>query len=319
MCVIVAKKRGIELPSKKTLKDCFETNPDGAGLMYVNENKKIVIEKGFMTFEAFYKKLTELNKKYNLKKKALVMHFRITTQGGTSPGNCHPFPITDDEKKLKSTYLECDNIAFAHNGIISLYSMRDDKGMSDTMLLSKELLYPLFNYNKKFYKQEHNQELIEEIIGTDKIAFLDNEEKIITIGEFKEDEGALYSNLNHKKNYNYYNYNYNDYYNYDNYSYNSYNNHSELLEELILQEDDAFIESLEDEGYKILHQEGTVVYGESYGEKTQVQITRDEIYDVPLYCMKDKVLYEINYETLQVIDVLQITKIDEPKQPKRWI
>ena len=312
MCVIVAKKRGIELPSKKTLKDCFETNPDGAGLMYVNENKKIVIEKGFMTFEAFYKKLTELNKKYNLKKKALVMHFRITTQGGTSPGNCHPFPITDDEKKLKATYLECNDVAFAHNGIISLYSMRDDKGLSDTMLLSKELLYPLFNYNKKFYKQEHNQELIEEIIGTDKIAFLDNEEKIITIGEFKEDEGVLYSNLNHKKNYNYY-YNDYDYYNYDNYSYNNYNNH-ELLEELILQEDDAYIESLEDEGYKILHQEGTVVYGESYGEKTQVQITRDEIYDVPLYCMKDKVLYEINYETLQVIDLLQITKIDEPKR-----
>ena len=315
MCVIVAKKMGVELPSKKILENCFDVNPDGAGLMYVNENKKIVIEKGFMTFEAFYKKLTELNKKYDLKKKALVMHFRITTQGGTSPENCHPFPITDDEKKLKATYLECNDVAFAHNGIISLYSMRDDKGMSDTMLLSKELLYPLFNYNKKFYKQEHNQELIEEIIGTDKIAFLDNEEKIITIGEFKEDEGVLYSNLNHKKNYNYYNYNYNDYYNYDNYSYNNYNNH-ELLEELILQEDDAFIESLEDEGYKILHQEGTVVYGESYGEKTQVQITRDEIYDVPLYCMKDKVLYEIDYETLQVIDLLKITKIDEPK---RWI
>ena len=315
MCVIVAKKMGIELPSKKILENCFDINPDGAGLMYVNENKKIVIEKGFMTFEAFYKKLMELDKKYDLKKKALVMHFRITTQGGTSPENCHPFPITDDEKKLKATYLECNDVAFAHNGIISLYSMRDDKGMSDTMLLSKELLYPLFNYNKKFYKQEHNQELIEEIIGTDKIAFLDNEEKIITIGEFKEDEGVLYSNLNHKKNYNYYNYNYNDYYNYDNYSYNNYNNH-ELLEELILQEDDAFIESLEDEGYKILHQEGTVVYGESYGEKTQVQITRDEIYDVPLYCMKDKVLYEIDYETLQVIDLLQITKIDEPK---RWI
>ena len=84
---------------------------------------------------------------------------------------------------------------------------------------------------------------------------------------------------------------------------------------MILQEDDAFIESLQDAGYKFL-QEGTVVYGESYGEKTQIEITGDEIYDVPLYCMKDKVLYEINYETLQVIDLLQITKIDEPK---RWI
>ena len=313
MCVIVAKKMGIELPSKKILENCFDVNPDGAGLMYVNENKKVIIEKGFMTFEAFYQKLMELDKRYDLKKKALVMHFRITTQGGTSPGNCHPFPITDDEKKLKATYLECGNVAFAHNGIISLYSMRDDKGMSDTMLLSKELLYPLFNYDKKFYKRKHNQELIEEIIGTDKIAFLDNKENITLIGDFKKDGELYFSNLNHKKNYNYY-YNDYDYYN-DNYSYNSYNNHSELLEELILQEDEAFIASLQDAGYKFL-QEGTVVYGESYGEKTQVQITRDEIYDVPLYCMKDKVLYEINYETLQVIDLLQITKIDEPK---RWI
>ena len=317
MCVIVAKKMGIELPSKKILENCFDVNPDGAGLMYVNENKKVIIEKGFMTFEAFYQKLMELDKKYDLKKKALVMHFRITTQGGTSPENCHPFPITDDEKKLKATYLKCNDVAFAHNGIISLYSMRDDKGMSDTMLLSKELLYPLFNYNKKFYKQKHNQELIEEIIGTDKIAFLDNEEKIITIGEFKEDEGVLYSNLNHKKNNGYYNYNYNDYdYYNDNYSYNSYNsynnNHSELLEELILQEDEAFIASLQDAGYKFL-QEGTMVYGEIYGEKTQIQITTDEIYDVPLYCTKDRVLYEIDYETLQVIDLLKITKIDEPK------
>ena len=317
MCVIVAKKMGIELPSKTTLESCFEVNPDGAGLMYVNENKKVIIEKGFMTFEAFYQKLMELDKKYDLKKKALVMHFRITTQGGTSPENCHPFPVTDDEKKLKATYLECNDVAFAHNGIISLYSMRDDKGMSDTMLLSKELLYPLFNYNKKFYKQEHNKSLIEEIIGTDKIAFLDNKENITLIGEFKEDEGVLYSNLNHKKNYNYYYSDY-DYYN-DNYSYNSYNNnHTELLEELILQEDEAFIASLQDEGYKF-PQEGTVVYGESYGEKTQVQITGDEFYGVPLYCMKDKVLYEIDYETLQVIDLLKITKIDEPKQPKRWI
>ena len=317
MCVIVAKKMGIELPSKKILENCFDVNPDGAGLMYVNENKKVIIEKGFMTFEAFYQKLMELDKKYDLKKKALVMHFRITTQGGTSPENCHPFPITADEKKLKATYLECTDVAFAHNGIISLYSMRDDKGLSDTMLLSKELLYPLFNYNKKFYKQEHNQELIEEIIGKDKIAFLDNKENITLIGEFKEDEGVLYSNLNHKKNNGYYNYNYNDYdYYNDNYSYNSYNsynnNHSELLEELILQEDEAFIASLQDAGYKFL-QEGTMVYGEIYGEKTQIQITTDEIYDVPLYCTKDRVLYEIDYETLQVIDLLKITKIDEPK------
>ena len=62
MCVIVNKNRGIELPRKELLENCFSNNSDGAGMMY-NLNGKVYIEKGFMKFDEFYNRLMELDKK----------------------------------------------------------------------------------------------------------------------------------------------------------------------------------------------------------------------------------------------------------------
>ena len=45
MCIIVAKKRGLQLPGKETLRNCFNYNSDGAGLMY-NYGGEVHIEKG---------------------------------------------------------------------------------------------------------------------------------------------------------------------------------------------------------------------------------------------------------------------------------
>ena len=80
MCIIVAKEKGQKLPSKDILKTCFERNNDGAGLMYVQDNK-VVIDKGYMTFKSFYKRIKKLQKRFNsdLTDKALVFHFRIGT------------------------------------------------------------------------------------------------------------------------------------------------------------------------------------------------------------------------------------------------
>ena len=49
MCIIVAKKKGLELPTKEILRNCFNYNSDGAGLMF-NDGKQVFIEKGFMDF-----------------------------------------------------------------------------------------------------------------------------------------------------------------------------------------------------------------------------------------------------------------------------
>ena len=52
MCIIVAKEKGVAMPEMNILKTCFENNPDGAGVMW-NENNKVEIRKGFMRWSEF--------------------------------------------------------------------------------------------------------------------------------------------------------------------------------------------------------------------------------------------------------------------------
>ena len=205
MCIIVGKKKGVDLPSKTTLENCFDNNSDGSGLAYV-KNRKVVIEKGFMTFEAFYKRLMELNKQFDLKNKALLMHFRITTHSGTSKGNCHQFPISNSRKKLKATYLECGNVAFAHNKTVKICADEKEKDMSDTQIFSRDYLYHIWKTNKRFYEDKNIRKIIQKMGGESRFCFLDDKEKLYTIGDFVEDNGVLYSNYSYSYNINYYDY-----------------------------------------------------------------------------------------------------------------
>ena len=108
MCIIVAKEKGKSLPSKKTLKRCFDYNSDGAGFMYVDKGK-VIIDKGYMSFTSFYNRLKELKEKFDIQNKALVMHFRIGTSGkgakNLTPKMTEKKNINDinnSEKKIKN-------------------------------------------------------------------------------------------------------------------------------------------------------------------------------------------------------------------------
>ena len=105
MCVILVKERGIEIPTKGVLESCWKRNPDGAGFMF-NDCDKVVIMKGFMTFEEFYLRLQTANDFYHLKEKGLVIHFRIATSGLKDKGNCHPYPISNDNLDLRKLRIE---------------------------------------------------------------------------------------------------------------------------------------------------------------------------------------------------------------------
>ena len=131
MCIIAAKAAGIPMPNRERIKTMWDGNRDGAGLMYV-ENGQVRIEKGFMKYKDFTKVLDRLEKRLDLTATPVVMHFRITTHGGTKPENCHPFPITDNVGALKKLTITTD-LGVAHNGIIPI-SPR--KGISDTSLPS---------------------------------------------------------------------------------------------------------------------------------------------------------------------------------------
>lgn len=216
MCIIVAKNKGVALPTKKTLEQCFERNKDGAGIMYV-KNNKVIIEKGLMTFQDFYKKLKSIKKEFggDLTNKAIVMHFRIGTHGENDKATTHPFPISSNFNDLRATYFETD-LGMAHNGIMSAYNY--DRTLSDTQSFIKDYVSVFKELNKKFYLNNKVMEIIsnEANISSNKLCFLDNKENIYWYGNKVIDNGVIYSNETYKpytyKSYRSYSYDYDYWY-----------------------------------------------------------------------------------------------------------
>lgn len=194
MCVILVKERGIELPTKDVLESCWKRNPDGAGFMF-NDCDKVVIMKGFMTFEEFYLRLQTANEFYHLKEKGLVIHFRIATSGLKDKGNCHPYPISNDNLDLRKSFITTE-LDIAHNGIIRSYNGKD-KILNDTQLFIKNDLFELNSLDKKFYKNVIFQSMIERLIDGSRLVFLNEKGEIIKLGNWFRDGNYYFSNLNH--------------------------------------------------------------------------------------------------------------------------
>lgn len=194
MCIIVAKDKGIELPTKRTLQQCFERNKDGAGIMYV-KNGKVIIEKGLMTFQDFYKKLKDIKREFggDLTDKAIVMHFRIGTKGENDKATTHPFPISNKFEDLRATHFETD-IAMVHNGIMSSYNY--DKILSDTQVFIRDYVSAFKELNDRFYLNDRIMKIISDKanMSSNKLCFLDKDENIHYFGNKVIENGIIYSN-----------------------------------------------------------------------------------------------------------------------------
>jgi predicted glutamine amidotransferase len=194
MCVIIAKQKEDRLPTTKELVACFNTNPDGAGFMYL-DNGQVVIDKGYMKFKDFYNRYKELCLKYNnFKDLPLVIHLRIGTSGGNVAMNTHPYPISNKVADIHTLYMKTD-VGVAHNGVISDYYPEGDD-YNDTAEYIMSWMYNVTKFDKKFYTRRYYQDMMRQMTYS-KFAFLDKSGEIYTVGDFKEVNGLSFSNLNH--------------------------------------------------------------------------------------------------------------------------
>ena len=187
MCIAIVKPKGSTIPTKETLKTCWEHNPDGAGFCF-NNGKRVIIHKGYMTFDEFYNALKISDKLHNLKTRDVAIHFRISTSGGVKPQNTHPFAISNNMDDLIKTHSKC-NGAFIHNGIISGYG---DKQYSDTMYYVTDIISNIKDL-------EHSQKLIDRL-ATEKhsrFAILTRNGFILG-GDWVKDNNIFYSNTTYK-------------------------------------------------------------------------------------------------------------------------
>ena len=201
MCIIAIKPAGIKMPAETTIENMWYNNPDGGGFMYTSGGN-VHIEKGFMSLKDLKAALKQLEKTIDVVNTPIILHFRITTHGKTSPGNCHPFPVAEKLPLLQMTKCKT-SLGVAHNGIIHVTPSRKD--ISDTMEYIMSQLTPMYQLKKDFYKDEAGKKLIYNFIRS-KMVFLDGTGHIETIGDFIEDkDGVLYSNTSYRARIVYYN------------------------------------------------------------------------------------------------------------------
>ena len=153
MCIAILKTKDGNITDEQLL-NCFDNNPDGAGLAYTKDNK-IFIVKGIFDATQF---VEEYHKAVAEADGAMLVHCRIGTSGFKDYTNCHPHVVSD----------ECVMI---HNGILSIDVPKDSK-VSDTVLYVEQYLKPL---PKDFMLNDGIMSLITDHIGTgNKFVFLNN-------------------------------------------------------------------------------------------------------------------------------------------------
>lgn len=189
MCVIVRKPKGIEV-AENVLRSCWQHNPNGAGFMYV-ENGKIVVVKGLMKLKYFL----QVYQEHQPKDKEVVIHFRLATHGQINPEQTHPFIVAN-------------RLGMVHNGMIDFrdsdencytrvpYKVKKEEDESDTIQFCKRILDKLpgnFEDNEGIVDLL-NQYLISE---NSTVLLLDKSGNILKLGydgDAEELDGCWFSN-----------------------------------------------------------------------------------------------------------------------------
>lgn len=121
MCIIIAKPKGLVL-SKRTMKNSWENNDDGAGFVYARDGK-LVIVKELDSFRKFWKTY----RRHGLDHENVLLHFRILSSGKHDINNVHPFLIDDNQ-------------ALVHNGVLSCVKVPVGSDINDTQIFIDEFM-----------------------------------------------------------------------------------------------------------------------------------------------------------------------------------
>ena len=128
MCIAILNN-GKKL-SRQELSNCWTSNDDGAGLLYIEDGKLVAFRQANedlydtagLDFDKFMAEYERVYKMSRASHTPVLLHFRIATHGLT-PEYLHPFFISD-------------SVGLIHNGIIRGYG---DNEFSDTWEFANEL------------------------------------------------------------------------------------------------------------------------------------------------------------------------------------
>ena len=145
MCILIHHTAETSF-SDAVLRDFYNHNPDGFGLMFGDGNK-IHVTKSLGSVDetiALYRDIAE--------GRECIIHYRMKTHGNIDTANCHPYRVTDD-------------LWLAHNGILSAGNPIR-KEMSDTWHMIEYILRPIAESNMDMIFTADFQEYLGDLIGS---------------------------------------------------------------------------------------------------------------------------------------------------------
>tara|TARA_R100000781_G_scaffold114826_1_gene87112 strand:+ start:1675 stop:2535 length:861 start_codon:yes stop_codon:yes gene_type:complete len=161
----------------------YQNNSNGFGVMFYNKGKvhtHKIVPKNFDDIKKMWLKYKDLNT-------SIGIHFRFTTVGDTKRSLSHPFQV------LKKGENGSDRDLFVmHNGA-RLPTPIIDKDKSDTHQFIKWVIKPQLQNNPNLLYNAEWTEALEELIGSDKLLFLDGKTQEFTI--INQDEGKDVKNV----------------------------------------------------------------------------------------------------------------------------
>jgi len=178
MCVIVYKPRKVSLPGDSVLRRCWDCNPDGAGIAWI-ERGHIEVRKGLME----YRELIEFLGSKDWTSLPLVLHFRLASKGAQTPLMTHPFSIGERNRLSYRT----KNLTLFHNGTLIGFG---DERISDTC----DFVHWLGQLRALGAPERALIEIVKRVGYIDKFLVLTSR-KIYMIGTWFELDGCFYSNL----------------------------------------------------------------------------------------------------------------------------
>ena len=175
MCIAVYCPKGKRI-TQETFFECWNSNDDGGGFMYVKNGLQIVKE-----VDDPAKLWMQYKKALKIAASPFVLHFRIATSGKVNKENCHPFKVND-------------GLAVVHNGMIDIKIKA--KSLSDTVHFTKLLRRLPRNFLNKGWARE----LISGYCSGSKLVFLSSAGEVEIINEHlgKWDSGVWFSNNSYK-------------------------------------------------------------------------------------------------------------------------
>lgn len=175
MCLIIQATKP-EVITENMMNCAYLNNDDGFGLMFANKGKVHVHKLGK---PKSFKSINKLWDSYKNLDVPMGLHFRFNTNGESSKAMSHPYQVLTKEESNRDIWL-------MHNGP-QLPTPMIDSNKSDTHQFVKWVLRPqLLNEPELLYNPDW-QEMLSDMIGSDKLLFLDSKTEEFTI--INEEQG----------------------------------------------------------------------------------------------------------------------------------